>query len=59
MARKLSDDARKARAPRRPDELVGALHDRIHHASGRLICANPILVRKESDEQKKENHDPR
>jgi hypothetical protein len=26
----------------RPDELVGALNDRIHPASGRLLNATPI-----------------
>ncbi|MCU0692925.1 MAG: hypothetical protein MUF54_16115 [Polyangiaceae bacterium] len=39
---KLSEEARAARAPRPPEELVGALQDRIHPTSGRLLAAKPI-----------------
>lgn len=41
---KLSDDARAARAPRPPEELVGALQDRIHPTSGPLRAAKAITV---------------
>lgn len=41
---KLSDDARAARAPRPPEEFVGALQDRIHPTSGRLRAAKAIAV---------------
>ena len=41
---KLSEEARAARAPRPPDELVGALQDRIHPTSGRLRAAKAIAV---------------
>ncbi|MEQ1568213.1 MAG: XRE family transcriptional regulator [Myxococcota bacterium] len=41
---KLSEEARAARAPRPPDELVGALQDRIHPTSGRLLAAKPIAT---------------
>lgn len=41
---KLSDEARAARAPRPPEELVGALQNRIHPASGRLLAARPIAT---------------
>jgi hypothetical protein len=33
---------RDVRLPRPPEELVGALNDRIHPASGRLLNATPI-----------------
>lgn len=33
---------RADRSPRPPEELVGALNDRIHPASGRLLNATPI-----------------
>ena len=39
---RLSDEARAARAPRPPEELVDALHDRIHPASGRLLAAKAV-----------------
>jgi len=39
---KLSAEARAARAPRSPEELVGALQDRIHDASGALIAAGSV-----------------
>jgi DNA-binding transcriptional regulator YiaG len=42
--RKLSNGARAARAARPPEELVGALQDRIHPTSGRLISAKPIAT---------------
>lgn len=41
---KLFGDARAARAPRPPEELVGALQDRIHPTSGRLRAAKAIAV---------------
>ncbi len=40
----LSEQARAARAPRPPDELVDALHDRIHATSGRLLAAKSMPV---------------
>lgn len=40
----LSEESRVARAPRPPEELVGALQDRIHPTSGRLRAAKPITV---------------
>jgi len=43
---KLSEEARAARAPRAPKELVGALQDRIHPTSGRLLVAKPIATRR-------------
>lgn len=42
----LTEAVRKARTPRRPDELVGALQDRIHPASGRLRAAKPLNLRR-------------
>lgn len=39
---KLSKEARAARAPRPPGELVGALQDRIHPPSGGLVVARPV-----------------
>lgn len=43
----LSDEARAARAaPVRPEELVGALQDRIHPSSGRLRSAKPIVTKR-------------
>ena len=41
---KLSAEVRAARAPRPPEELVGALQDRIHPTSGRLRAAKVIAV---------------
>lgn len=41
---KLDKAARAARAPRPPEELVGALQDRIHPISGRLLAAKPITT---------------
>lgn len=41
---KLDKAARSARAPRPPEELVGALQDRIHPTSGRLLAAKPITT---------------
>jgi len=41
---KLSKEARAALAPRPPEELVGALQDRIHPTSGRLRAAKAIIV---------------
>jgi len=42
QAPKLSSEAMAARAPRPPGELVGALQDRVHPASGRLLAAKPV-----------------
>lgn len=42
---KLSAEARAARTPQPTDELVGALHDRVHPASGRLLATKPIKPR--------------
>lgn len=41
----LSAEARAARAPLRPEELVGAQHDRVHRDPGRARAAR--AVRKE------------
>lgn len=41
---KLSKEARAARAPRPPAELVGALQDRVHPTSGRLLGAKVIAI---------------
>lgn len=41
---KASDESRAPRAPRPPEELVGALQDRIHPTSGRLLAAKPITT---------------
>ena len=41
---RLSEQARAARAPRPPEELVGALQDRIHPTSGRLLAAKAIVT---------------
>jgi len=38
----LSSEEQRRRAPPPPEELVGALQDRCHEASGRLIRAVPI-----------------
>jgi len=38
----LSDEAKAARCPPPPEELVGALQDRIHPTSGRLLDTKPI-----------------
>lgn len=44
QAPKISADAMAARAPRPPEELVGALQDRVHAASGRLLGAKAVRV---------------
>lgn len=41
---RLSAEARATRTPPPPDELVGALQDRIHPTSGRLRAAKAIIV---------------
>jgi transcriptional regulator with XRE-family HTH domain len=41
---KLSEEARAARAPRPPEDLVGALQDRIHATSGRLLAAKAVRI---------------
>jgi hypothetical protein len=43
----LSPNAKKMRQPPPPDELVGALHDRIHKDTGRLLTARRIQTRRE------------
>ena len=42
--RPLSEEARAARAPRPPEELVDALQDRIHPTSGRLRSAKKLAI---------------
>ena len=42
----LTEAARAVRAPRRPEELVGALQDRIHPSSGRLRAAKLVNIRR-------------
>ena len=42
---KLSEKARAARAPRPPEELVGALQDRIHRESGVVRAAKSVRGR--------------
>jgi hypothetical protein len=42
---KLSEEARAARAPRPPEELVGALQDRIHRDGGTARIAKSVRVR--------------
>lgn len=42
----VSAEALAARAPRSPDELVGALQNRVHPTSGRLLAAKPVKVRR-------------
>jgi len=41
---KVSDESRAIRAPLPPEKLVGALQDRVHPASGRLLAAKPITT---------------
>jgi transcriptional regulator with XRE-family HTH domain len=41
---KLSSEARATRSPRPPEELAGALQDRIHPTSGRLRAAKAIVT---------------
>ena len=41
---KVSVDAMPDRTPRPPEELVGALQDRVHAASGRLLAVKPVRV---------------
>lgn len=43
---KTAEGALAARAPRRPEELVGALQDRIHPSSGRLLATKSVNVRR-------------
>lgn len=42
---RLSKEARAARAPRPPEELVGALHDQIHREPGASRAAKSLRVR--------------
>lgn len=44
-APKLSADAMATRAPRPPEELVGALHDRVHRETGVARAARSVRVR--------------
>ena len=44
-APKLSEAAMVARAPRRPEELVGALQDRVHRVTGKVRAARSARVR--------------
>jgi transcriptional regulator with XRE-family HTH domain len=41
----LSEDAKLARAPRSPEELVGALHDRVHRETGTARAAKSVRTR--------------
>jgi DNA-binding transcriptional regulator YiaG len=43
-APKVSAEVLAARAPRPPDELVGALHDRVHPDSGRLLPMKAVPI---------------
>lgn len=45
VAPSLSDEAKLARAPRPPEELVGALHDRVHHETGTARAAKSVRTR--------------
>lgn len=45
VAPNLSKEARAARAPRAPEELVGALQDRVHREFGALRAAKSVRVR--------------
>ena len=42
---KISDEARAVRAPRPPDELAGALQDRVHRDGGSARAARSVRVR--------------
>jgi DNA-binding transcriptional regulator YiaG len=42
---RLSDEARAARAPQPPDELAGALQDRVHRDGGKARAARSVRVR--------------
>lgn len=42
MLSRLHNKERERRAPRPPEELIGALQDRIHPASGRLLAAKSV-----------------
>ena len=41
----LSEEEKAARRPRLPDELAGALQDRVHADRGRLLAARPVRTR--------------
>ncbi|HEY5958499.1 MAG TPA: hypothetical protein VIV60_18180 [Polyangiaceae bacterium] len=43
--RKLSKEPHRVRAPRAPEELVGALQDRIHRDSGAFRAAKSVRIR--------------
>ena len=47
MFSNVSDAAKKARAPRPPEELVAARQDRVHVEKGKLIAAVPLKVTKQ------------
>jgi len=42
----LSEAAKKVRAPRPPEELVRARHERVHLENGKFIAAVPLTVKK-------------
>lgn len=42
----LSEDARKARMPLKPEDLVGALHDPVHRDVGRARTVKATRVKK-------------
>jgi hypothetical protein len=41
---RLAGEAQAARVPRPPEELIGALQDRIHPTSGRLLAAKGLRI---------------
>ena len=41
----LSDDAKRARSPRPPEELASALHDRVHRETGAFRAAKSVRTR--------------
>lgn len=45
---RIVDTLLESRSPLPPDVLVGALQDRIHPTSGRLLAAKPIKTRRTS-----------
>jgi hypothetical protein len=45
VASSLSDEAKLARAPLPPEELVGALHDRVHRETGTARAAKSVRTR--------------
>lgn len=47
----LSTEARAARMPQKPHELVGALHDKVHRDSGRSRAANAVRINKRGQDR--------